>query len=128
MSSQYSFLTESLSKKIGKWLAPNGAGQLVTYAAAGGLLGTSMGGTIGLLYGAKVFMDRKKTIQSMEKRILNPDISAYNRQQLIDEKNMIMSMTDQEYRNYALKEYYEKGTMIGSTVGTAIGSFLSRRK
>jgi len=128
MSKEYSFLEESISEKIGKYLAPNGAGKLVTYAAAGGLLGTTVGGSIGLLYGAKVFIDRKKTIRSMEKKILNPNISAYNRQQLIDTKNMIMSMTDEEYRNYALKEYYEKGTMIGSTLGTAIGSFLSRRK
>ena len=39
-----------------------------------------------------------------------------------------MSVTDEEYRNHALKEYYEKGTVIGSTIGTAIGSTLSRRK
>ena len=125
MSKNYSFITEF---SLAKMLAPNGAGKLVTYAAAGGLLGTTVGGCIGLLYGAKVFIDRKRTIRSIEKKILDPEVSAYTRRQLIDQKNMIMSMTDEEYRNHALKEYYEKGTIIGSTIGTAIGSTLSRRK
>ena len=124
MSKNYSFINESLAKM----LIPSDAGKLVTYAAAGGLLGTTIGGVIGLLYGAKIFLDRKKTINSIEKKILDPDISAYHRRQLIDQKNMIMSMTDEEYRNHALKEYYTKGTVLGSTAGTAIGSILSRRK
>lgn len=124
----YSFLEEAVLQKIGNFFAPKGVERLLNYSAAGTLIGSSLGGVVGFLYGVKVYKSRTKTLQAMEEKINNPETSAYSRRQLIDAQNMIMSMTNEEYRNYLIKDFYTKGVAIGGTTGTFIGSILSKRK
>jgi hypothetical protein len=124
---QYSFLEEGVIDRIGKLVAPKGVGHLLNYSAAGTLVGTSSGGVIGFLYGVKVYKSRRKTLQSIEEKINDPETSSYSRRQLIDTQNLIMSMTDEEYRNYIIKDYYQKGAAIGGTLGTITGTILSKR-
>jgi hypothetical protein len=123
----YSFLSEGVLNKLKKYIAPNGIEKLINYSAAGTLLGTTTGGVIGFLYGVKVYISRQKTLESFEEKINNPETSSYSRRQLIDAQNLIMSMTDEEYRNYIIKEYYQRGAAIGGTVGTLFGSILSKK-
>jgi hypothetical protein len=124
---QYSFLEEGVLQKIGKFVAPKGVERLLNYSAAGTLIGSSTGGLIGFLYGVKVYKSRRKTLMAIENKINDPETSAYSRRQLIDAQNLIMSMTDEEYRNYVIKDYYQKGVAVGGTAGTFLGTMLSKR-
>lgn len=125
---RYSFLEEGVLQKIGKFMAPKGVEKFINYSAAGTLVGTSIGGLGGLLYGIKVYKSKDKTLEELENKILDPETSSYTRRQLIDAQNLIMSMTDKEYRNYVIKDYYQKGAALGATAGTFTGGFLSKRK
>ena len=128
MKKQYSFLIEgpiAYYKKIFK--NPDALGRFLNRTAAGGLVGGTMGGVIGFLYGIKVYESKERTLKSIEEAILNPDTSDYKRRQLIDTKNMILSMSDEEYRNYIVTKYYKQGAAIGSTIGSVGGSVLLGR-
>jgi len=125
---EYSFLREGIMSSAGKFLFPNGVEKFVNYAAGGALIGSSAASAAYLAYGYTMYTDRAKTIRSLNRKINDRTISPYSRQQFIDEKNKISNMTETEYRKYAMKEFYTKGLAIGSSVGTFLGSVLSKRK
>lgn len=123
--SQYSFVTEGFKNNIRKIINADNIGKKLTYVAAGGYAGSTVGGVIGTLYGVNVYRNKDKTIDSMEKSIRNPEISTFTRQKLIDNKNLIQSMTDEEYRTYIITTMYEKGKNIGRSIGTAASGALA---
>lgn len=127
---KYNFLKESNSatRKISNYFFPNGVEKFLNYSAAGTLMGTTIGGVAGLGAGYYMYKTKRKTLNALKKKILSPNISAYAKRNLIDEKNMIESMSEREYREYSLKKFYKYGTAIGSFAGTAIGAALSRKK
>lgn len=122
--SQYSFVSEGLKDKFKDLFSAERIGKKLTYIAAGGYAGATLGGVIGTLYGVKMYKDREKSVNEIEKKILNPETSIYTRQRLVDAKNLIQSMTDEEYRNYIIKTCYEKGKHIGGAIGTIAGGGL----
>lgn len=122
--SQYSFISEGFKDNLSKFFSADHIGKKLTYIAAGGYAGATVGGVIGTLYGVKMYKDREKSVNEIEKKILNPETSIYTRQKLIDTKNLIQSMTDEEYRNYIIKACYEKGKHIGGAIGTIAGGGL----
>ena len=115
--SEYSFLNEGFKDNIKKIINADNIGKKLTYVAAGGYAGSTLGGIIGTLYGAKLYKNKEKTINSLENEIRDSETSIYTRQKLIDTKNLIQSMTDEEYRNYIITTSYEKGKNIGRSVG-----------
>lgn len=124
----YSFINESITSNVKKFLNADAIGKKLTYIAAGGLAGNTIGGVVGFLYGVKVYESKEKTLNSMEEKIMDPTTSVYNRQRLIDAKNLIQSMSNDEYRNYVLKDYYQRGVAIGGTIGSMAGAGLSMMK
>ena len=125
MKKQYSFLTEgplAFYKKL--FNSPDMLSRFVTRTAAGGLVGGSVGGVAGFLYGVKCYKSKDKTLHRMEREIQDPETSDYKRRQLIDAQNMIMSMSDKEYRDFLLMKYYKQGAVIGTTLGSLGGSML----
>lgn len=116
--SEYSFLNEGFKDNIKKLINADNIGKKLTYVAAGGYAGSTLGGVIGTIYGARLYKNKEKTINSLENEIRDPETSIYTRQKLIDTKNLIQSMTDEEYRNYIITSSYEKGKNIGRSVGT----------
>jgi len=121
---QYSFVTEGIKDKIKNFFNADNIGKKLTYIAAGGYAGATLGGVIGTLYGVKMYENRERSIKEMEKKIMNPETSIYSRQKLIDAKNLIQSMTDEEYRSYIISKSYENGKNIGRTIGTIAGGGL----
>lgn len=121
---QYSFITESFKDNLSKFFNADSIGKRLTYIAAGGYAGATVGGVIGTLHGIQLYKDREKSVEEMEKKILDPETSIYTRQKLIDAKNLIQSMTDEEYRSYIIKASYEKGKHIGGAIGTILGGGL----
>jgi tetrahydromethanopterin S-methyltransferase subunit G len=115
---EYSFLQEDFRSKIKKAINADEIGKKLAYIAAGGYAGSTIGGAVGTVYGAKLYMNKDETLVSLEKKIRNPSTSVYTRQKLIDKKNLIQSMTDEEYRSYILTSSYEKGKNIGRNIGT----------
>lgn len=121
---QYSFISEGFKDGLKNFFNADNIGKRLTYIAAGGYAGATVGGVVGTLYGIKLYKDRQKSVQEMEKRIMDPETSIYSRQKLIDAKNLIQSMTDEEYRSYIIKNCYEKGKHIGGAIGTIAGGGL----
>ena len=124
---QYSFLSEEKAlSAIGKFFAPKGVGNLLTATAVGGLVGHSVGGFVGFLYGCKVYKDRKRTLDEMDKKLDDPDVSIYTRRKILDAKNIMQSMSDEEYKKYIISDYYAKGRDIGGTIGGLAGGIFQK--
>ena len=122
---KYSFLSENIRNNIKKFLNADNIGKKLTYVAAGGYGGASIGGVIGTLYGVKVYKDKDKFLNEIEKDIRNPETSIYTRQKFVDIKNLIQSMTDEEYKHYIITNMYERGKNIGRSIGTIAGGGLA---